>query len=485
MKKKSNSQPHAGRSQKEYPFIPRIINPVKMEQVIIFSADEAVRQSHRTVQAQMPWTDVTVLVNPLAVSALSSDRASVLILDDVAINLIDADKIRRNNSNLVIVLVSYHKLIHCAPPTVAAKEFPNTVLADLVFAVDRYELTPDHIITSIVRAAEDYLNIEKHSDSRRFIVLIVDDEPSWPSQFLPTLYTIIGQRACVKITRTYEEAIRFLFGAEDENAISKNYHACGFGDKVICLITDIFFPRGEELNCDAGKDLIRLVNKYYARIPIIIASKAKEAAELAPAEFVLPKGDPGSLEMLRNYIHDFTGMGDFVIHDEHGKVLHRLKNLHDIYNLLLQAESENPDAERLRLIMKTYGEKDKFSTWFYMHSLRELGDELRPQKHRGKKMITVLRTALKHEMQRMHHTPLIVGDIKVFTLRQLLDMLQVIPPEILAPYSDNDIISSWLDRKGHTELAEELRPIHGTGSSLVQELTAAIKKWIRIYEKTK
>lgn len=307
-----NPRGNANPPDAEIPFVPRIINPIKIRQVVLFAAEEAVRAARKIIQAEMPWADVLVHGNPQFVSEIRFDGAMVIIMDDIALNLVNTENIRRNNPNVVIVLLSFQRLIQCSPPMVALKEFPYTAKADLIFAANRDEFAPDKIITSVVRAAEDHLNIEKCSDNRRFILLIVDDEPSWPSQFLPTLYNIIGQRADVKIIRTYEEALRFMFGVEDESLIRDDYREFGSGDQVVCLITDIFFPRAGQIDSEAGRSLIRLINKYYVRIPIIIASKAAEASEFAGAGFVLPKGDPGSLDTLRTYIRDLTGIGDFV-----------------------------------------------------------------------------------------------------------------------------------------------------------------------------
>jgi hypothetical protein len=481
MAHRENKDTTGKHAHREFPFIPRVINPIKIKEVIIFSADEEIRKSQGIIRAEMPWAQVRVLSNPQMASDIRSNDATVMIMDDTAMNLIDTSEIRQNNSNIVIVLLSFHRLVQCSPPSIAEKEFPYTAKADLIFAVDRNEFTADRIITSVVRAAEDHLNIETGSGIRRFILLIVDDEPSWPSQFLPLLYEIIGQRADVKITRTYEEAMRFLFGVENEEAIGGNHGESGNGDQVVCLITDIFFPKGENINGEAGKVLISLVNKYYARIPIIIASKAAEAAELSGAGFILPKGDPGSLETLKRYIRDYTGIGDFVIHDEGGKELYRLKDLREMYSLFMKANDENSDAERLRLIIEKYGQKDMFSTWFYMHSFRELGDRLRPQKMKGKRMVTVMKRLLKREILRMSQTPLIIDGIKAFDLIDLLHMLSVIGPEKIQSLSDNDIISSWLDHTGYSELAEELRPIHGTGNELRDAIARIIENWIKEY----
>lgn len=478
----TNPQKNPDWSDGEVPFVPRIINPIKIRQVVLFAADEAVRASREIIRAEMPWADVQVLSNPQAVSDIRFDGAMVIIMDDMALNLVDTDRVRRNNPNVVIVLLSFHRFVQCSPPAAALKEYPYTAKADLIFAANRDEFAPEKIITSVVRAAEDHLNIDKCSENRRFILLIVDDEPSWSSQFLPILYNIIGQRADVKITRTYEEALRFMFGVEDESLIREDYREYGNGDQVVCLITDIFFPKAGQVDSEAGRSLIRLTNKYYVRIPIIIASKAAEAAEFAGAGFVLPKGDPGSLETLRTYIRDLTGIGDFVIQDEAGRELYRLKDIRDMYRLLTRAGGDDPQAEQLRSILEMYGERDMFSTWFYMHSLRELGDKLRPKRHKGKRLIAELEASLQREFQRMRRIPLMIGGTKILNLDGLLTTLQATTPETIAPFSDNDIISSWLDSRGYSELAEKLRPIHGKGTQLREVIIEIVEEWMRIYE---
>jgi hypothetical protein len=92
-----------------------------------------------------------------------------------------------------------------------------------------------------------------------------------------------------------------------------------------------------------------------------------------------------------------------------------------------------------------------------------------------------LKKHLKEEIVRLDATPLAVNGVKVFNLDDLLGALRTIPPEIIQPFSDNDIISSWLDRKGFSELAEELRPIHGSGLKLTETLVSIIEKWQKVH----
>jgi len=470
------------RAGREFPFVPRIINPLKLEKAVFFAGEARIRESAAILNECMPWLKTEILSSPLSVLRSESQRPVVFLFDDTSLPIVSAARIRARNPEAVIVLLSANAFIDSTPPQAAREKYPYTAKADLVFAYSTTSLVPPLIITSAVRAAEDLINIRKSSRIRRFIFLVVDDEPRWLSQFLPILYNIIGQRAGVMVTRTYEETLRFLFGVDDEAQLGgRELHNPGHGDDVVCLIADIFFPRGNQWNADAGRDLVRLITLHYPRIPIIIASKAKEAMDFADRNFVLPKGDPGSLERLKDYILDYSGMGDFLIADKDGRVLDRIKNIHGLLRLVLEADKNTTRGRKLRSIVEAYGQKDKFSTWLYMHSYRELGDILRPKRSQGRRLIALLKGHLQKEIERLDATPLDIDGFKVFSLEDLAEALRAVPPAALQPLSDNDVFSSWLDRKGYSELAEELRPIHGTGRELTETLILIIEKWRKIY----
>ncbi len=129
-----------------------------------------------------------------------------------------------------------------------------------------------------------------------------------------------------------------------------------------------------------------------------------------------------------------------------------------------------------------YAEKDAFSTWLYMHGFRELGDEIRPKHARGTDLLRQLIEPIEREISRIQSTPLVVGEERVFNLGDLLDALREVEPEMIQHLSDNDVFSTWLDRKGYPELAEEIRPIHGSGVKLKEALTQSVSKWIDLYQ---
>ncbi len=470
-------------AKKEPAFISRLINPVKIKNVLIFAADEQIRKTEKKIMEDMPWIKVFMLNDPAKASNFTSEEASVMVCDDMALNFVDEKTLRKNCKDIVLVLLSSLELVHCSPPSVSLKKYPHTSKADLIFAIKRKGCSPKAIMTSVVRNAEDKINIEKYSKARRFIFLVVEDEPRWISMFLPVLYNIIGQRADIKVTRTFEETLQFLFGVEKESEINEaDYRSFGWGDDVVCLITDIFFPKANDLQSNAGKDLVSLVEKYYPRFPKIIASKAPEAEDLGSTAFTMPKGDPRSLQALRGYIHDHTGVGDFIINNQEGNELFRIKNIREMLKVMQEAEKDTEKAKKLRKILEIYGKRDTFSTWLYMHGFQDLGDKLLPQHAKGRRLVSKLKRHFEKEIIRVDSTPLIIQDHRIFDLKGLLHVLRSFDPAAIQQMSDNDIFSTWLERKGYPELAEEFRPIHGSGIKLEKTLAELVEKWIRIYQ---
>ncbi|MDW7679129.1 MAG: hypothetical protein SCK70_01075, partial [bacterium] len=275
-----------------------------------------------------------------------------------------------------------------------------------------------------------------------------------------------------------------IFSISDPSEIDQqNYLSNGHGDDIVCVITDMYFPIDNKLSIKAGQAIVELIKKYFPRIPILIASKAEEGNHYKNFAFVIPKGDSGSLQALHEYIHDYTGMGDFIIRDEKGAIRYRVSNIHQLLKLIIEAEDNSLESKQLRKLLEKYGRKEYFSTWLYMHGFRDLGDELRPKRATGKKMLNILKQAITAEIERTQKSPLIINGNRIFSLEDLLKLLRTIEPDKIQFLSDNDIFSYWLDRKGFPELAEEFRPIHGTGYELTKSLADLVEKWIPIYRK--
>ena len=437
----------------------RIINPQKLTKVYVFAASSYIRDAAPQLDTRLPNCRVVTISNPKALTRKLSNKAFVLFVDEGAMSFLDREAFKKSNPFGTVVLLSSDLRVGCAPTSEEVERVcPMAKKADLVFYIDGHDCRPSNVMPAAVRCAEDRHNIEYHKSARRFIFLVVDDELRWFSQFLPVLYRIIGQRADVLVARTYEEARQ----AMDQH-----------GPDIVCLITDILFPKEGVLTSMAGRELIAATRRERPRIPIIIASKGQEGRELQDIALILPKGEAGAVETLYQYVHDFTGMGDFLFYQ--GKKLWRRAST---LTQLRDAVADAPIA-----ILEEYASKDYFSTWLYMHGFRRLAERLVPRHDTGDELRRVLLSSFDNELTAVREQELVLTDDdhrttrKASTIEELAQMIDEIDIETLRTNTSDDIISMWLMRKGYPELADRIRPIHGEGEELRQELQQVFREW--------
>lgn len=127
---------------REFPFIPRIINPVKIEKVVIFSAEARIRESSQILHENMPWLKTEILYSPQSVSRCKSGQATVFLFDDTALPLVDSEKIRMNNPDSVVVLLSANSFIHSSPRNRPNKNIPTRLKLILFLLTVRQALFP-------------------------------------------------------------------------------------------------------------------------------------------------------------------------------------------------------------------------------------------------------------------------------------------------------------------------------------------------------
>jgi len=436
----------------------RVISPLRVEKLYVCATDQKVRSALDTLRNNLPLTDVQFLNNPAQMAQKSSDRLSILMVDDVGAQFLDAAAFRKNNRLGRIILLTKNIFIGGAPPSEAEINYAYTSKADHVFFTGYERFDIGAVLLAAARCARDKINIEMGVRAKRFIYLVVDDEPRWHSEFLPVLYRIIGQRAAVLIARTYEQA----------NQVVQQHF-----DDIVCLISDIFIPRGENIGPN-GKTLVESVKRNYQRIPIIVASKAAQAEELRKIAFLMKKGDEGALAELERYVRDFTGLGDFLFYEEND-LIGRASTLQELRDLI--AKIPVP-------VLEIYAEKDYFSTWAYMHAYRRAGDMLRPRHDKGETLREILISVFEAEVENVRKEPLRLIDergiavAEVMSLNGLVESLKTLDVEMLEFYSQKDGFSTWLMRKGYSELADELRPVYGKGEELRAKLIGIVGKWM-------
>ena len=147
-----------------------------------------------------------------------------------------------------------------------------------------------------------------------------------------------------------------------------------YAGNVLGIITDVSFPRGGELDHEAG---IRLAEEVRARdedLPILIQSMESEHEEQAlavGAEF-MSKHSPHLLEDLRQYILDHFGFGDFVFKLPDGTEVMRA---HPACGRCCRRLAEVPDESLIY-----HAGRNHFSAWLKARTEFELASMMRPRK---------------------------------------------------------------------------------------------------------
>jgi hypothetical protein len=439
--------------------VTRIINPQKVSRAFVCATSSDVRQAAQRISRELPSCNVTCINNPAVLGQKLHDYAFVLFIDEGALAFFDRTAFKEKNPFGYVVLLSYDLRVGCAPTREEVERVcPMSTRADLIFYINSDRCRPAKVMPAAMRYVEDSHNIEYHKKVKRFIFLVVDDELRWFSRFLPVLYRIIGQRAGVMTARTYEEARAIM----DEH-----------GSDVVCLITDMLFPMNGQITAEAGRELVLATKRQRPRIPIIVASKADQGRELQDQALILPKGDPDTVEILDQYVHDFTGLGDFLLY-RGKKLLRRASTLPELREAVAEAPIE---------ILEEYAEKDYFSTWLYMHGFKSLADHMAKRHDFGEHLREVLVTSFDQEIAYVQEMELAILDeqgntiAKVRAVTDLARAVEEIDAEVLERNTARDVFSMWLMRKGYPELADKLRPIHGEGDELREEMLAILRSW--------
>lgn len=248
-------------------------------------------------------------------------------------------------------------------------------------AVDRIFIWHGHadLMSAIVWSVEDERNLDfdLRQSNLRFI-LVVEDEPTVYSRFLPIIY-----REVIEMTRDLlppglgneererrlRERARVLLVESYEDAVGPLER---YADNLLGVVSDIQYPRGGQLDPRAGLALVERVKSLDNDIPIIIQSSEEElrpVVEEHGAAFIC-KHSPHLIETLRSYLDTYFGFGDFVFRDPpSGREIARAGSLAALRQVTAAVPLES---------FLYHGQRNHFSNWLYVHGAHDLADELRP-----------------------------------------------------------------------------------------------------------
>lgn len=234
------------------------------------------------------------------------------------------------------------------------------------------------VFLAMLKYIEDKSNIEYDTTNGLVrVILLVEDSIQYYSMFLPELYEIILRQTQLLIKDEVNEVNKRLrMRARPKVILVHTYEDAveiynRFKEYIICIISDVRFPRGGNINPKAGIELIKQLKEDNCSIPILLQSSEQENEDFAHALGVsfMNKNITYSLSHLRSFIYDNLGFGDFIFRDANNNIYGKAKTLNEFEECLRTI----PDVSLLY-----HSENNHFSAWLIAHSHIQIAKRIRP-----------------------------------------------------------------------------------------------------------
>jgi len=234
------------------------------------------------------------------------------------------------------------------------------------------------ILLALIKNAEDRFNVIHDTAMAGVrVILFVEDSPIYASVLLPILYrAIVLQAQAVMVEGLNEEhrlltmraRPKILYATSLEEARSL---FAQFEPYILGVISDVSFPHNDEIDPDAGINLLSQIKKERFDIPLLLTSSEpsnrKKAAKI-PATFI-DKNSPSLLSEVRSFFIEQLGFGDFVFRMPDGREIGRASNFRALEKILPTVPPES---------VNHHWQHNDFSRWLFARSEIRLASKWRP-----------------------------------------------------------------------------------------------------------
>lgn len=185
------------------------------------------------------------------------------------------------------------------------------------------------VFFAMVSLLEDRVNVENDTQKGLTgVILLVEDSADYYSSYLPMLYNLVMDQTKHLIDDVSTDELykvlklrgrpKILLADNWENAINifDNYR-----NNILCVISDMSFPRNSEMSELAGYELIKHIKTHLPNLPTVLQSSDPDNAKYAfslKSNFI-NKNSESLLQDLKSFINYYLGFGHFVYRDNHGR----------------------------------------------------------------------------------------------------------------------------------------------------------------------
>ncbi len=234
------------------------------------------------------------------------------------------------------------------------------------------------VLLSIIKLAEDALNIDADLASVRLgVILVIEDSVKQYSLFLPHLYAILMKQAFARVPYGVDETERQLrTRTRPKVVLARTFAEAGrlaarYRPFLHGVISDLRITAEERKGRQVGRDFLRGLREAVPGLPILLMSADEAAPAVARAlglEFV-DKNSPRCVRGLEEFCVSGLGFGDFVFRDRQGREIRRARSLREFEDALRAVPDES---------IEFHSARNQFSHWLLAQGEFGLAELIRP-----------------------------------------------------------------------------------------------------------
>lgn len=237
------------------------------------------------------------------------------------------------------------------------------------------------VFFAMVKLLEDRVNVD--NDTRKGltrVILLVEDSAEYYSKYLPTLYTLVMEQTkhLIEDVSTDELYKVLKMRARPKILLATSYEEAmavfdRFKNNMLCVISDMRFPKDDEEYDRAGFELIQYVKSELPNLPAVLQSSDPENvkyAHLLKANFI-NKNSQSLLQDLKSFINYYLGFGHFVYRDNMGRQIAVAKSMNEFEQYLKTIPEDS---------LVYHAMKNHFSLWLMARGEVKIAKIINPMK---------------------------------------------------------------------------------------------------------
>lgn len=220
------------------------------------------------------------------------------------------------------------------------------------------------VFFAMVSLLEDSVNAE--NDTRKGmirVILLVEDSARYYSSYLPMLYSLVFEqtRNLIEDVSSDELYKMLKLKGRPKVLLARNYEEAisvysKYSENLLCLISDMRFPRNGVLDDKAGFDLVSQIRQGLPNLPTVLQSSETDNSRYAHKLKInfINKNSETLLQDLKSFINYYLGFGNFIYRDKKGGEIAVAKSMKEFEDFLQTVPEDS-------LVFHT--QKNHFSLW--------------------------------------------------------------------------------------------------------------------------